>query len=85
LQKSQEFLSPGGTLFETLAGPADASPAAPGEGPGHFWLVEGQENACAAEMKVLTPAGPARVESLGDLLDRLDRPPRSEADGRRHG
>ena len=67
--ESHEFLSPGGALFETLAGPSIDGGAAPGDVPGHCWLVEADQDAHSCEMIVLTPDGVTRVHSLGELID----------------
>ena len=83
--ESHEFLSPGGPLFEALAAPTPEGASASGAAAGHCWLVEAGGDGGACEMLVLTPDGARRVDSLGDLLERLDRlPDREGFDGPRH-
>ena len=83
--ESHEFLSPGGPLFEALAAPTPEGASASGAAAGHCWLVEAGGDGGACEMLVLTPEGARRVDSLGDLLERLDRlPDREGFDGPRH-
>ena len=71
--ESHEFLSPGGAFFEGLATPKSEDSSAPREGPGHCWLGEQDGAGGTCEMFVATPEGPTPVQSLGDLLDRLNR------------
>jgi hypothetical protein len=73
--ESHEFLSPGGSLFEALAGSTPDEALSSGDTQGHCWLVEPNESGRASEVYVMTQAGPARVNTLGELLDRLDRLP----------
>ena len=75
---SHEFLSPGGPFFETLAAPTPKDASASGAAVGHCWLVESGGAGGACEMFVLTPDGARRVDSLGDLLERLNRLPNRE-------
>jgi hypothetical protein len=71
--ESHEFLSPGGPFFEALAAPPQECASASGAAAGHCWLVEADGGGGTCEMHVLAPEGPRRVDSLGDLLGRLDR------------
>ncbi len=83
--ESHEFLSPGGPLFEALAAPTPDGTSESGAAAGHCWLVEAGGDGGACEMHVLTTDGARRVDSLGDLLERLDRLPNREGfDGPRH-
>ena len=77
--------TPGGPTFDALAAPTPEGASAWGAAVGHCWLVEAGGVGATCEMLVLTPEGARRVDSLGDLLERLDRLPRCEAfDGPRH-
>ena len=76
--ESNVFLSPGGTLFETLAAPTPEGALTSGAAVGHCWLVEAAREAGTCEMFVLTRDGATRVCSLGDLLERLDQVPNRE-------
>ena len=83
--ESHEFPSPGGPLFEALAAQTTEGASASGAAAGHCWLVEAGEDGGACDMLVLTTDGARRVDSLGDLLGRLDRLPNGEGfDGPRH-
>ncbi len=79
------FLFPGGRFFEALAAPTPEGASASGAAVGHCWLVEGGGDGATCEMLILTPDGARRVDSPGDLLERLDRlPDRVGFDGPRH-
>jgi hypothetical protein len=71
--ESHEFLSPGGSFFESLATPRSDDPSVPLEGPGHCWLVEPGGAGGTSEMFVATSEGPTPVSSLADLLERLSK------------
>jgi hypothetical protein len=77
--ESHAFLSPGGPLFEALAGQATDPIGTAVGGLGPCRIVDRGEDGRGCELQVLTPGGPTRVVSLRDLLDRLDRLPPDRA------
>jgi SNF2 family DNA or RNA helicase len=70
--ESHVFLSPGGQLFDRIAGVQRGVDDAGELVPGHYWLVEPADGS-NCELLTIAADGPRRVESLSDLLDSFQR------------
>jgi hypothetical protein len=71
--ESHDFLSPGGTLFQSLAEAAGAGQDGFQDVVGPCWTIKPVAGGSLLETSVQTLEGPRRIGSLAELLEALDR------------